>query len=138
MGVRDECGRNRFGASQVEPLTRREREVLALLAEGLTSPEIAERLTLATSSVKSHLQHVYGKLGASSKREAVARARELGLLPKPTLRAGEQLPAQPAAAAHSQPQPSGTLTFLFADLAGLAFSKNALARPRVLVAAHRS
>ena len=63
-----------------EPLTRREREILALLAEGLTGPEIAERLTLATSSVKSHMQHLYGKLGANSKRQAVSRARELGLL----------------------------------------------------------
>src|SRR5262245_43131061 len=64
----------------VEPLTRREREVLALLAEELTGPEIAERLTLALSSVKTHIQHIYGKLGVNGKREAIQRARELGLL----------------------------------------------------------
>jgi predicted ATPase/DNA-binding CsgD family transcriptional regulator len=63
-----------------ESLTRRERDVLALLAQGYSGPEIAERLTLATSSVKSHVQHLYGKLGVNSKREAVERARELGLL----------------------------------------------------------
>lgn len=63
-----------------ESLTRREREILALLAEGLTGPEIAERLTVGTSSVKSHVQHLYGKLGANSKRQAVSRARALGLL----------------------------------------------------------
>jgi ATP/maltotriose-dependent transcriptional regulator MalT len=57
----------------VETLTRREREILALLAEGLTGPEMAVRLTLALSSVKSHLQHLYGKLGVNSKRQAVSR-----------------------------------------------------------------
>ena len=49
------------GGPLVEPLTRRERQVLALLAEGYSGPEIAEKLTLALSSVKSHIQHVYGK-----------------------------------------------------------------------------
>jgi predicted ATPase/DNA-binding CsgD family transcriptional regulator len=68
------------GESLVEPLTRREREVLSLLAQGYSAPEIAQKLTLATSSVKSHIQHLYGKLGVNGKREAVARARELGLL----------------------------------------------------------
>jgi len=73
------------GAKQPEPLlgealTRREREVLGLLAQGLSGPEIAEQLTLGLSSVKSHIQHLYGKLGVNSKRQAVARARELGLL----------------------------------------------------------
>src|SRR5688500_15295865 len=66
--------------SLTEALTRREREILALLAEGLTGPETAERLTLALSTVKWHLEHIYGKLGANSKREALTRARELGLL----------------------------------------------------------
>jgi DNA-binding CsgD family transcriptional regulator len=64
----------------VETLTRREREILALLAEGLTGPEMAVRLTLALSSVKSHLQHLYGKLGVNSKRQAVSRAQRLGML----------------------------------------------------------
>jgi len=64
----------------LEALTRREREILTLLAQGYSAPEIAEQLTIATSSVKSHVQHLYGKLGANSKRQAVVRARELGLL----------------------------------------------------------
>ena len=63
-----------------EPLTRREREILELLAEGLTSPEIAERLTLATSSICWYLRQIYGKLDVNSKRQAVERGRELGLL----------------------------------------------------------
>jgi predicted ATPase/DNA-binding CsgD family transcriptional regulator len=71
---------NKSAESLVEPLTRREREVLALLGQGYTGPEIAEKLTLALSSVKYHVQHVYGKLGVNSKRQAVARARELGML----------------------------------------------------------
>ena len=62
----------------VEPLTRREREILGLLAEGLSGPEIAEQLTLAISTVKSHIENAYSKLGASSKREALTRAQALG------------------------------------------------------------
>jgi DNA-binding CsgD family transcriptional regulator len=64
----------------VEPLTRREREILGLLADGLSAPEIAEKLTLAVSSVKWHVLQVYGKLGVNSKRQALNRASELGLL----------------------------------------------------------
>src|ERR1700694_2986281 len=71
---------NANGGLGTEPLTRREREVLALLAQGLSGPEIAQQLTLGLSSVKSHIAHLYGKLGVNSKRQAVARARELGLL----------------------------------------------------------
>ena len=66
-----------------EPLTRREREILALLDQGLTAPEIAEKLTLGLSSVKTHVQHIYGKLGVNGKRPALARARALGLLAAP-------------------------------------------------------
>ena len=80
-----------------EPLTRREREVLALLAEGCTIPDIVARLTLATSSVKSHLQHLYRKLGVSSSREAVSRALNMGLIGRPSLAPkppGHNLPIQ--------------------------------------------
>jgi LuxR family maltose regulon positive regulatory protein len=65
----------------VEPLTARELQVLALLAEGLTNPEIARQLVVALPTVKSHTRNVYGKLGVHSRREAVARARLLGILP---------------------------------------------------------
>ena len=64
----------------IEPLTRREREVLGLLAQGYSAPEIAQSLTLAVSSVKSHIQNLYGKLGVNNKRAALNRAQALGLL----------------------------------------------------------
>src|SRR5258707_12860455 len=77
-----------------EPLTRRERDILALLAQGYSGPEIAQELTIAVSSVKWHTQHLYSKLGANSKKQAVARARELGLLG--ALPAATEPPAAPA------------------------------------------
>ncbi|MAU01227.1 MAG: helix-turn-helix transcriptional regulator [Anaerolineaceae bacterium] len=64
----------------VEPLSERELEVLQLVAEGLSNREIAERLFLALSTVKGHNRVIYGKLSVSRRTEAVARARELGLL----------------------------------------------------------
>src|SRR5207249_854240 len=65
----------------VEPLTGREREVLRLLAAGCANREIAERLVVTLDTVKKHLTHLFGKLGAASRTQAVARARELGLIP---------------------------------------------------------
>jgi predicted ATPase/DNA-binding CsgD family transcriptional regulator len=62
-----------------EPLTRREREVLVLLTQGYSAPEIAQQLTLALSSVKWYVQQVYGKLGVNNKQRAILRAKELGL-----------------------------------------------------------
>lgn len=76
MGVPD----SNSAEALVEPLTRREREILTFLNEGFSAPEIAEQLTVAVSSVKTHIQHLYSKLAVNSKRQAVARARELGLL----------------------------------------------------------
>jgi DNA-binding CsgD family transcriptional regulator len=64
--------------SLFEPLIRRERYTVALLAQGRTGPEIAGKLTLAVNSVKWHAQHLDGKLGVNSKRQALTRARELG------------------------------------------------------------
>jgi LuxR family maltose regulon positive regulatory protein len=64
----------------VEPLSERELEVLQLVAEGLSNREIAERLFVALSTVKGHNRVGYGKLNVSRRTEAVARARELGLL----------------------------------------------------------
>ncbi len=65
----------------IEPLSERELEVLQLIAEGLTNPEIASRLFLALNTVKAHTRNIYGKLGVHSRTQAVARARALGLLP---------------------------------------------------------
>ena len=65
----------------VEPLSEREREVLRLLAAGKPNQEIAQELVVSLHTVKKHVTHVLGKLGAANRTEATARARELGLLP---------------------------------------------------------
>jgi LuxR family maltose regulon positive regulatory protein len=65
----------------IEPLSERELEVLALLAEGLTNREIASRLFLTLNTVKVHTSNIYGKLDVHSRTQAVARGRALGLLP---------------------------------------------------------
>jgi ATP/maltotriose-dependent transcriptional regulator MalT len=64
----------------IEPLSRRELEVLRLIAQGLSNREIGERLFLALITVKGHNQKIFGKLQVQRRTEAVARARELGLL----------------------------------------------------------
>ena len=64
----------------VEPLTERELAVLRLLASGRPNSEMAAELFVEQSTVKTHLIHLYGKLGVHSRTQAVARARALGLL----------------------------------------------------------
>jgi LuxR family transcriptional regulator, maltose regulon positive regulatory protein len=63
-----------------ETLSERELEVLRLVAQGLSNREISERLFLALNTVKGHNQKIFDKLQVQSRTEAVARARELGLL----------------------------------------------------------
>lgn len=63
-----------------EPLTERELEVLRWIAAGLSNREIAEELVIALGTAKKHVSNLYGKLGVHSRTQAVARARELGLL----------------------------------------------------------
>jgi LuxR family maltose regulon positive regulatory protein len=63
-----------------EPLSQRELKVLQLLAQGLSNREISERLFLALDTVKGHNRLIFGKLQVQRRTEAVARARELGLL----------------------------------------------------------
>jgi len=82
---------SKTGEVLVEPLTRREREILVLLAQGYTASEIAQQLTLALSSVKWYVQQVYGKLGANNKQRAILRAGELGLLETSSPRVRVQL-----------------------------------------------
>ena len=65
----------------VEQLTARESEVLALLAAGAPNPRIAEQLVVSLDTVKKHVSHLLGKLGAANRTEAVTRARQLGLIP---------------------------------------------------------
>jgi len=64
----------------VEPLSERELEVLRLLDTSLSVPEIAERLVVSPSTVRSHVKSVYGKLGAHNRLQALEYARELKLL----------------------------------------------------------
>ena len=64
----------------VEPLSQRELEVLQLIAQGLSNDEIGKQLFLALDTVKGHNRRIYDKLQVQRRTEAVARARELGLL----------------------------------------------------------
>jgi LuxR family maltose regulon positive regulatory protein len=68
-------------AGLIEPLTGRELEVLRLMAAGRSNQRIARDLVVALDTVKKHVTHVLGKLGAANRTEAVARARQLGLIP---------------------------------------------------------
>jgi LuxR family maltose regulon positive regulatory protein len=73
-------GHDAPGESLIEPLSERELEVLKLIAQGLSNQEISERLFLALSTVKGHNLRIFGKLQVQRRTEAVARARELGLV----------------------------------------------------------
>jgi len=64
----------------VEPLTDRELDVLRLIVAGLSNPEIAEELFIAVSAVKSHVNHIHGKLAVSNRVDAVTQAQALGLV----------------------------------------------------------
>jgi LuxR family transcriptional regulator, maltose regulon positive regulatory protein len=64
-----------------EPLSEREREVLHLVALGMTNKEIAQQLIVAPGTVKAHTASIYRKLDVANRTEAVARAREFGILP---------------------------------------------------------
>ncbi len=68
-------------AGLIEPLSPRELEVLHLIAQGATNPEIARQLVVAPGTVKAHTASLYRKLDVANRTEAVARARRLGLLP---------------------------------------------------------
>ncbi|HEU4571049.1 MAG TPA: LuxR C-terminal-related transcriptional regulator [Candidatus Limnocylindrales bacterium] len=74
------------GEGLIEPLTDRELEILGLLASGMSNREIADEFVVSGNTVKSHLEHLYGKLGVSSRLRAIARARALGLLDDPRIR----------------------------------------------------
>jgi LuxR family maltose regulon positive regulatory protein len=64
----------------VEPLSGRELEVLRLLTTHLSSTEIAQELFISVNTVRSHIKSIYGKLNVHSRKDAIQRARELGLL----------------------------------------------------------
>jgi predicted ATPase/DNA-binding NarL/FixJ family response regulator len=71
-----------FAANQslIEPLSARELEVLHLIADGLTNQQIADQLYISLSTVKKHINHIYGKLTVKNRTSAIARAREWNLL----------------------------------------------------------
>jgi LuxR family maltose regulon positive regulatory protein len=73
-------GRSGRPAAASEELTERELAVLQLLPSGLSQREIGTALYVSQNTVKTHMRSIYGKLGASSRRQAVTRAHELGLL----------------------------------------------------------
>jgi LuxR family transcriptional regulator, maltose regulon positive regulatory protein len=64
----------------IKPLTKREIEVLRLMAQGLTNPAIAERLSISRHTVGNHARNIYDKLTASNRTQAVLKARELDLI----------------------------------------------------------
>ena len=68
-------------ATLIEPLTWREQEVLGLLAQRLSAKEIAQRLVISEATAKRHCSNIYQKLAVSGRREAVAAAQALGILP---------------------------------------------------------
>ena len=64
----------------MEPLSQRELEVLRLFNSELSGPEIAQELVIALSTVRTYTKCIYGKLNVNSRRAAVKRATELGLI----------------------------------------------------------
>jgi LuxR family maltose regulon positive regulatory protein len=69
-----------FAPGVVESLTERELEILQLMAEGASNQAIAAHLVITVGTVKSHINHILGKLGAQNRTEAVARGRAAGLI----------------------------------------------------------
>lgn len=70
----------RQGPSPGDDLTPREHEVLALMVEGLTNPEIAERLSVSRSTARAHVSQILSKLGVNNRAEAIALAFRLKLV----------------------------------------------------------
>jgi LuxR family transcriptional regulator, maltose regulon positive regulatory protein len=81
LALRPPARRGAVVAGLLEPLSARELEVLGLLAAGHTNQEIAQELVVTLDTVKRHVSHLFAKLQVANRTQAVARARELGLLP---------------------------------------------------------
>jgi LuxR family maltose regulon positive regulatory protein len=80
QGKREDKSDRSHAQPPIEPLSQRELEILQLVAQGLSNREISERLFLALDTVKGHNRIIFNKLQVHNRTEAVARARELGLL----------------------------------------------------------
>ncbi len=68
------------GRELADPLTDREVEILSYLPSRLTNTELAEQCFVSVNTIKTHMAHIYRKLDAANRNEAIARAREIGLL----------------------------------------------------------
>ena len=73
-------GRPAASQSLVEPLSERELDVLRLLVSDLDGPGIADELVVGLSTVRTHTKSIYAKLGVNSRRAAIRRGEELGLI----------------------------------------------------------
>ena len=71
---------NPTGPLLLKPLTDHERRILIFLANGVSNKEMASRLFVSENTIKFHLKHIYSKLGVASRVQAIASARELGLV----------------------------------------------------------
>ena len=71
------------GAGMVESLTRREREIVALIAEGLTNRELADRLCISEATIRTHLTSIFLKLGVTDRLKLVVYAYRHGLADPP-------------------------------------------------------
>ncbi len=80
-GEKPEKSSGKYHHDLVEQLSSRELEVLDLISRGLSNQDIADKLFISLGTVKWHTSNIYGKLGVRGRTRALARARELGLLP---------------------------------------------------------
>ena len=67
-----------YGSHSVMNLSKREKEVLGLIAQGFSNPEIGQRLFISPATVKVHVRHIFEKLGVKSRAEAALRAAQIG------------------------------------------------------------
>lgn len=80
--LREQRRRAAERAQTTEQLTGRELEILTLMAQGLDTKALAARLMVSTTTIRTHVQSILAKLGVHSRLEAVARATDLGILPR--------------------------------------------------------
>src|SRR5437763_845717 len=80
FGAAEQRARSERPSIEVEPLSQRELDVLRLLASDLDGPGIARELTVSLSTMRTHTRSIFNKIGVSSRRAAVRRAQEIGLL----------------------------------------------------------
>ena len=80
LGEASETPSKRVTHALLEPLSKREFDVLSLIAQGLSNREIAQRLVLSVGTVKVHTRNIYSKLGVCSRTQALAQAAKFKLL----------------------------------------------------------